>query len=98
MTDAASGSRLAVLRERAFALLFSAQLISTIGDVMASVAVPFAIIELGGGAADIGLGVLEGEVFLPGDVLQHAQGLGHHLGANVVSSKDGELKCRHMSG
>ncbi|MEI7794955.1 MAG: MFS transporter, partial [Thermoleophilia bacterium] len=43
------------LRERAFALLFSAQLISTIGDVMASVAVPFAIIELGGGAADIGL-------------------------------------------
>ena len=55
MTDAASGSRLAVLRERAFALLFSAQLISTIGDVMASVAVPFAIIELGGGAADIGL-------------------------------------------
>jgi len=55
MTGAAAGSRLAVLRERAFALLFSAQLISTIGDVMASVAVPFAIIELGGGAADIGL-------------------------------------------
>jgi len=49
------GGRLAVLRERAFALLFSAQLVSTIGDVMASVAVPFAIIELGGGAADIGL-------------------------------------------
>ena len=43
------------LRERAFALLFSAQLISTIGDVIASVAVPFAIIEMGGGAADIGL-------------------------------------------
>lgn len=55
MTGAAAGSRLAVLRERAFALLFSAQLISTIGDVMASVAVPFAIIELGGGARDIGL-------------------------------------------
>jgi MFS family permease len=55
MTGAAAGSRLAVLRERAFALLFSAQLVSTIGDVMASVAVPFAIIELGGGAADIGL-------------------------------------------
>lgn len=55
MTGAAAGSRLAVLRERAFALLFSAQLISTIGDVMASVAVPFAIIELGGGASDIGL-------------------------------------------
>jgi len=55
MTEAPAGSRLAVLRERAFALLFSAQLISTIGDVIASVAVPFAIIELGGGAADIGL-------------------------------------------
>ena len=55
MTGAAAGSRLSVLRERAFALLFSAQLVSTIGDVMASVAVPFAIIELGGGAADIGL-------------------------------------------
>ncbi|MEI7520492.1 MAG: MFS transporter [Thermoleophilia bacterium] len=54
-TMVAPGSRLAVLRERAFALLFSAQLVSTIGDVMASVAVPFAIIELGGGAADIGL-------------------------------------------
>ncbi len=33
-----------VLRERAFALLFSAQLISASGDVIASVAVPFAII------------------------------------------------------
>ena len=55
MTGTAGTGRLAVLRERAFALLFSAQLISTIGDVMASVAVPFAIIELGGGASDIGL-------------------------------------------
>jgi MFS family permease len=55
MTGTAGTGRLAVLRERAFGLLFSAQLISTIGDVMASVAVPFAIIELGGGASDIGL-------------------------------------------
>ena len=49
-------------------------------------------------AADVGLGVGEGEVLLLGDVCKHAQGLGHHLGANVVSSKDGELKCGHRKG
>ncbi len=47
--------RFGVLRERAFALLFSAQLISAAGDVIASVAVPFAILQLGGSARDIGL-------------------------------------------
>ncbi len=36
--------RFGVLRERAFALLFSAQLISAAGDAIASVAVPFAIL------------------------------------------------------
>ena len=50
------------------------------------------------GAADVGLRIGEGEVFLPGDVGEHAQGLGHHLGANVVSSKDGELKSGHHKG
>lgn len=47
--------RLGCLTERSFALLFVSQLISTAGDVIASVAVPFAIIQLGGGAGDIGV-------------------------------------------
>ncbi len=51
-----------VLRERAFALLFSAQLISASGDVIASVAVPFAILQLGGSARDIGLMLAAGAI------------------------------------
>ncbi|MBM3635265.1 MAG: MFS transporter [Actinobacteria bacterium] len=43
------------LREQSFRLLFSSQLLSAVGDAVASVAVPFAIIALGGGAGDIGL-------------------------------------------
>ena len=43
------------LRERSFRLLFTSQLLSAVGDTIASVAVPFAIIALGGGAGDIGL-------------------------------------------
>ena len=43
------------LREQSFRLLFTSQLLSAVGDTMASVAVPFAIIALGGGAGDIGL-------------------------------------------
>ena len=43
------------LREQSFRLLFTSQLLSAVGDTIASVAVPFAIIALGGGAADIGL-------------------------------------------
>ena len=49
------------------------------------------------GAADVGFRVGEGEVFLPGDVFEHAQGLGHDFGANVVSGKDGELECGHRN-
>ena len=43
------------LREQSFRLLFVSQLLSAVGDTIAAVAVPFAIISLGGGAADIGL-------------------------------------------
>lgn len=43
------------LREQSFRLLFTSQLLSAIGDTVASVAVPFAILALGGGAGDIGL-------------------------------------------
>jgi len=46
---------LGCLRERSFRLLFTSQLLSAVGDTVASVAVPFAIIALGGGAGDIGL-------------------------------------------
>ena len=38
------------LREQSFRLLFTSQLLSAVGDTVASVAVPFAIIALGGGA------------------------------------------------
>ncbi|MFM9019672.1 MAG: MFS transporter [Actinomycetota bacterium] len=43
------------LREQSFRLRFTSQLLSAVGDTVASVAVPFAIIALGGGAGDIGL-------------------------------------------
>lgn len=43
------------LREQAFRRLFTSQFLSAVGDTVASVAVPFAIIELGGGAEEIGL-------------------------------------------
>ncbi|MEY4939423.1 MAG: hypothetical protein RIQ93_1158, partial [Verrucomicrobiota bacterium] len=32
------------------------------------------------------------------DVFQNTQSLGHNLGSNVVSSENGELKCRHGKG
>ena len=57
----------------------------------------FAVI-VDAGAADVGFGEGKGEVLLLRDVCKYAQGLGHHLGANVVSSKDGELKCGHRKG
>lgn len=43
------------LREQAFRRLFTSQFLSAVGDTVASVAVPFAIIEMGGGAEEIGL-------------------------------------------
>ena len=47
------------------------------------------------GAADVGDLVGKGEVFLFGDMFEHAKGLGHDLGPDVVSRKNGEFKGRH---
>jgi hypothetical protein len=47
------------------------------------------------GAADVGDLVGKREVFLFGDVFEHAKGLGHDLGPDVVSRKNGEFKGRH---
>ena len=47
------------------------------------------------GAADIGLGVGKGQPLLRGHVVEDAERLGHDLGSNVVSSKNGELQSRH---
>lgn len=55
MSTAALLPGVGCLRERSFRLLFTSQLLSAVGDTIASVAVPFAIIALGGGAGDIGL-------------------------------------------
>jgi MFS family permease len=46
---------LGVLRERDYRLLFGAQAISLLGDGMVNVALAFAVIDLGGGAAEIGV-------------------------------------------
>lgn len=46
---------LGVLRERDYRLLFGAQTVSLLGDGMVNVALAFAVIDLGGGAPEIGL-------------------------------------------
>jgi MFS family permease len=43
------------LRERNFRLLFSARLISYVGTYLAPIAVAFAVLDLGGGATEVGL-------------------------------------------
>ena len=48
-------------------------------------------------AADVGGGVGEGETLLFGDVFEHAQGLGHDLGSDVVTWQDGKLESRHRN-
>jgi MFS family permease len=45
---------LAALRERDFRLLFSAQAISVVGDLLVPVALAFAVLDLTGSAADLG--------------------------------------------
>jgi MFS family permease len=48
-------SRLGALRERQFRLLWFGQTASALGDSLVFVALPFAVIETGGGAAELGL-------------------------------------------
>jgi MFS family permease len=48
-------SRLAVLRRRDFRLLLSGQAVSVFGDRMVSVALAFAVLEVGGSASAVGL-------------------------------------------
>ena len=43
------------------------------------------------GPPDVRLARLEGEPLLGRHMPEHAKGLGHHLGSNVVSCQDGEL-------
>ena len=44
-----------VLRLREFRLLFSAQAVSNLGDRMVPIALAFAVLELGGSAAEVGI-------------------------------------------
>ncbi|MGX7826499.1 MFS transporter [Actinokineospora sp. 24-640] len=44
-----------IVNERSFALYFAGQSLSTLGDRMAFVALPFAVLAIGGTAADVGL-------------------------------------------
>ncbi len=46
-------------------------------------------------SADLGDLVMKREALLAGHVGEHAQGLGHHFGTDVVSWQDGELQRRH---
>ena len=46
---------LEVLRGREFRLLFSAQAVSVLGDQMVAVALAFAVLEIGGSVAGVGL-------------------------------------------
>jgi MFS family permease len=48
-------SRLGALQERQFRLLWLGQTTSAIGDSVIYVALPFAVIQIGGGAAELGL-------------------------------------------
>jgi MFS family permease len=51
-----------VLRRREFRLLFAGQTVSVLGDRMVAVALAFAVLEIGGSPADVGL-VLAAKVF-----------------------------------
>lgn len=48
-------SRLGALQERQFRLLWLGQTASAIGDSVIFVALPFAVLQTGGGAAQLGL-------------------------------------------
>ena len=48
-------SRLGALQERQFRLLWLGQTTSAIGDSVIYVALPFAVLQIGGGAAELGL-------------------------------------------
>jgi len=58
-----------VLRRREFRLLFGAQAVSVLGDRMVAVALAFAVLEIGGSAADVGLVLAAGVFPLVGSVL-----------------------------
>ncbi len=44
---------------------------------------------------DVGRLGPEGQLFLAGDVLEHAQRLGHDFRSDVIPGEYGELECRH---
>ena len=48
-------NRLGALQERQFRLLWLGQTASSFGDSLIYVALPFAVLEAGGGAAELGL-------------------------------------------
>ncbi|HEY6761484.1 MAG TPA: MFS transporter [Baekduia sp.] len=58
-----------VLRGRDFRLLFSGQAVSVLGDRMVAVALAFAVLEVGGSTADVGLVLAAGVFPLLGTVL-----------------------------
>jgi MFS family permease len=58
-----------VLRTREFRLLFSAQAVSVLGDRMVAVALAFAVLEIGGSVADVGLVLAAGTFPLVATVL-----------------------------
>jgi Na+/melibiose symporter-like transporter len=58
-----------VLRRREFRLLFGAQAVSVLGDRTVAVALAFAVLEIGGSAADVGLVLAAGVFPLVGSVL-----------------------------
>jgi MFS family permease len=58
-----------VLRRREFRLLFGAQAVSVLGDRMVAVALAFAVLEIGGSAADVGLVLAAGVFPLVGSVV-----------------------------
>ena len=60
---------LAVLRGRDFRLLLSAQAVSVLGDSMVTVALAFAVLEIGGSPSDVGLVLAAGVLPLVGSVL-----------------------------
>jgi MFS family permease len=53
-TSTAATARAGVLAERDFRLLFAGQTLSTVGDAAATIAVAFAVLEIGGSASALG--------------------------------------------
>lgn len=97
---------LSLLRERDFARLFAARLVSAFGSAMTPIALPFAVLEnLGGGASDVGLVLAAGSAaqvamqLLAGALADRGSRRRQMVGADLLAAtSQGTLAMLLLSG